>query len=158
MNAADDHEVTTDDFFEPDESVEDVIAAFNAGKKRLTRRPSAGHTEILLVDELGAWVKKYERLRLLVAAELGLPDFDAFAVAEARGRAEGIRWTVEQLRAEAVVNAAAEAICRVHLPWTRSSENPIVDPGDYAAFVAEAEWCLTAIAAHLEAVEGDDRV
>lgn len=48
----------------------------------------------VLTDELGEWVKKFERLRQLVSAELGLPDFDALAVAESRG----YRRAIEALR------------------------------------------------------------
>ncbi len=44
----------------------------------------------LLDREVREWTAKYERLRLLLAAELGLPDVDALAEAEVRGFVKAI--------------------------------------------------------------------
>jgi hypothetical protein len=38
-----------DDFFEPDEPLEDVVAAFEQGEKGKTRPPTQGRTEYLVI-------------------------------------------------------------------------------------------------------------
>jgi hypothetical protein len=53
--------MSADDFYVPDEPVEDVIAAYERGEKRVTARPSNGKTEQLRVPGL-SWFVPFKKL------------------------------------------------------------------------------------------------
>ncbi len=74
------------------------------------------------------------------------------AAAESRGRAAGYAEAAQALADHDVQNAVALAICRQRLPWTRTVPKPIIDPENYAAFMAEAQILLAAASTAVELI------
>lgn len=90
----------------------------------------------VLAREVIAWTKKYERLRLLLTAELGLPAFDDLQAAVERGRQQGWRDAIAALRGEAA-RAATDP------PGTTTAWAVYSTGADYLTSVAPTEGSQT---------------